>query len=636
MAAGPPGRLGWKIGVGTISLADKLQDECRHSTERATPAGLGLLLIALLILVSCYPPPMPSPLVSRSETRPDGSIRLTTPPAGASDQNPAFSPDGSRLAFTRFDNGYNVGPASLFSLDLSNLHATRLTPVEDQDNVNLPGAAWLGGAGDGRIVFASDRMEADDGSEELWRIAPDGTDFARITTHNGPLWYIEPSWSPDGQWIVFEAGAGVPDDQQQGSIWKVRADGTGLSQLTDGPGVGTDDRQPNWSPAGDRILFQRRSPGSDDWNIYTMAPDGSDLRRVTMAPASDTDASWSSNGACIVYSSDYGGLPTPNIWVIAASGGQPLRVTFSDTCEDGAPSWSPGGAWIAFESHEGQDEDTPSALWRISAEGILCDEATDLCRVCLPAVSKNAVLSPANWWRPPVGTRWQWQLTGPAIDPSFDVEMYDIDMFDNQASTVAALHAQGRKVICYISAGSREDWRPDADQFPASVLGNDYEGWPGEKWLDIRQIDLLAPIMRARLDQCQAKEFDGVEPDNIDAYANDTGFPLTYQDQLDYNLWLADEAHARGLSIGLKNDGAQVADLLPYFDWAMTEDCFAQDWCHEVAPFVAAGKAVFAAEYTDELSVNQFRNQVCPQAGTLGFSAILKDRDLDSWQRACP
>jgi endo-alpha-1,4-polygalactosaminidase (GH114 family) len=195
---------------------------------------------------------------------------------------------------------------------------------------------------------------------------------------------------------------------------------------------------------------------------------------------------------------------------------------------------------------------------------------------------------------------------------------------------------QGRKVICYISVGSWEDWRPDADQFPASILGNDYEGWPGEKWLDIRQIDLLAPIMRARFEQCKAKGFDGVEPDNIDGYTNDTGFPLTYQDQLNYNIWLTNEAHARGLSIGLKNDGDQAEDLLSYFDWVMTEDCFADDWCEEVDPFVTAGKAVFAAEYTDQMTTDQFLSEVCPQARAMNFNAILKNRDLDAWRQACP
>ncbi len=253
--------------------------------------------------------------------------------------------------------------------------------------------------------------------------------------------------------------------------------------------------------------------------------------------------------------------------------------------------------------------------------------------IYLPVILKGLGASSPGWWKPAANTTWQWQLEGPSIDRSFDVDMYDIDLFDNDASTVAALHAQGRKVICYISMGSWEDWRPDVDQFPAEVIGKDYEGWPGEKWLDIRRIDLLAPIMRARLDQCQAKGFDGIEPDNIDGYTNDTGFPLSYQDQRNYNIWLANEAHARGLSIGLKNDGDQVGDLLSHFDWALTEDCFADEWCTDVEPFVAAGKAVFAAEYTDTgITLGDF----CSQSAAMRFSTILKHRDLDAWRQACP
>ncbi len=248
-----------------------------------------------------------------------------------------------------------------------------------------------------------------------------------------------------------------------------------------------------------------------------------------------------------------------------------------------------------------------------------------------PETAQPLATPAEDWWKPAVNTLWQWQLTQP-IDMSVDAEMYDIDLFDTDASVVAALHARGRKVICYISAGSWEDWRPDKDRFPASVIGKDYEGWDGEKWLDIRQIDLLAPVMRARLDECRAKGFDGVEPDNIDAFTNDTGFPLTAADQLAYNRWLANEAHARGLSIGLKNDPEQVADLLPYFDWALTEDCFAEEWCADMLPFIAAGKPVFAAEYTDTgITTGQF----CDRAQAMNFNAILKNRDLDAWQESC-
>jgi hypothetical protein len=233
----------------------------------------------------------------------------------------------------------------------------------------------------------------------------------------------------------------------------------------------------------------------------------------------------------------------------------------------------------------------------------------------------------------PVGLRWQWQLTGLPVDLDVGVDLYDIDLFDNNADVVAALHAQGRQVICYMSVGTREAWRPDADQFPFSVIGKEYSGWPDESWLDIRQIELLAPIIRARLDLCVEKGFDGVEPDNVDGYTNDTGFPLSYEDQIGFNRWLAAETHSRGLSIGLKNDSDQVADLLPYFDWALTEDCFAEGWCTEMLPFILAGKPVLAAEYTD---TGGGIVQLCQEAQRLDFSLILKHRDLDAWLEACP
>ena len=232
-------------------------------------------------------------------------------------------------------------------------------------------------------------------------------------------------------------------------------------------------------------------------------------------------------------------------------------------------------------------------------------------------------------WRPSVGTSWQWQLSGLPVDLSVDVDMYDIDLFDNGADVVDALHARGRRVVCYLSAGSWEDWRPDAPEFPDAVLGTPLAGWEGERWLDIRRLDLLGPIMESRMDLCEAKGFDAVEPDNIDGYLNDTGFPLTYDDQVEYNLWLAKTAHERGLSIGLKNDSAQIADLLPHFDWALNEQCFEFDECEGLTPFIAAGKAVFNVEYA--LDTARF----CIKANALGFSAMAKNLDLDAWRQPC-
>lgn len=243
-------------------------------------------------------------------------------------------------------------------------------------------------------------------------------------------------------------------------------------------------------------------------------------------------------------------------------------------------------------------------------------------------------ISPApakDWWRPTVGLTWQWQLTG-KLNLDLQTDVIDIDL-DVGQSVVDYYHGKGTKVICYVSVGSYENWRTDADQFPDEILGKDYEGWSGEKWLDIRRIDLLAPIMLARLDECAAKGFDAVEPDNMQIWDNDTGFPLTYEDQFHYALWLADEAHQRGLAIGQKNASDQVSDLVDVYDFAITEDYFFYNEAESMSPYVKAGKPVFAAEYTD---LGGDFESFCLKSKELNFSTILKNRELGSWVKFCP
>ncbi|MFQ5420160.1 MAG: endo alpha-1,4 polygalactosaminidase, partial [Anaerolineae bacterium] len=117
--------------------------------------------------------------------------------------------------------------------------------------------------------------------------------------------------------------------------------------------------------------------------------------------------------------------------------------------------------------------------------------------------------------------------------------------------------------------------------------------------------------------------------DNVDGYTNDTGFPLTTNDQIAYNTWLSNQAHARGLSIGLKNDLGQIPDLVNIFDWALNEQCFQFDECADLIPFVQAGKAVFGVEY--ELDAADF----CPQANAMNFDFLQKNLDLDAWRVSC-
>jgi hypothetical protein len=226
-------------------------------------------------------------------------------------------------------------------------------------------------------------------------------------------------------------------------------------------------------------------------------------------------------------------------------------------------------------------------------------------------------------WHPVSGTSWQWQLQG-TIDTTVDSAMYDIDLFDAPQATIDALHAKGRIVVCYFSAGTYENWRSDAPSFPSGALGNAVAGWPGERWLDTRS-SAIRSIMQARLDRAVQKNCDGVEPDNMDGYTNNPGFPLTASTQLDYNSFIAREAHARNLSVGLKNDVGQVAALEPDFDWALNEECSKYNECATLSPFVQANKAVFHAEYAS----------VCP-APVAGHSLILKHLSLDAWRMVCP
>lgn len=234
-------------------------------------------------------------------------------------------------------------------------------------------------------------------------------------------------------------------------------------------------------------------------------------------------------------------------------------------------------------------------------------------------------------WRPTAGLTWQWQLTGGLnLDLQTDVIDVDLDVGD---SVIDYYHSRGTRVICYISVGSYERWRDDADRFPREILGKAYEGWSGERWLDIRRIDLLGPIMEARLDECAAKGFDGVEPDNMQIHDNDTGFPLTYRDQLRYALWLADEAHERGLAIGQKNAPDMTQDLVDAYVFAITEDAFVHGWADEMRVYVAANEPVFAAEYTD---TDADFAAACARSDELGFSTILKDRELSASMEPCP
>lgn len=255
----------------------------------------------------------------------------------------------------------------------------------------------------------------------------------------------------------------------------------------------------------------------------------------------------------------------------------------------------------------------------------------------LPASAEN------TWWQPTAEKplTLHWVLGGPLNvnnakqmglrdfngNPLPEPDVYDIDGEFNTAATVDYLHRKGKKVICYFDAGVYEDYRTDAykfQQLSPQIWGAADEPWDGSYWLDIRRVNELEPIMKARMQMCKDKGFDAIEPDEIDGWENENGFSnvpytdpatgkthygITYEDQLIYNKALARWAHELGMSIGQKGDIIQTRDLVNDFDWTLNEECFQYNECTNpydpnldtevpgLQLYTRANKAVFVAEY---------------------------------------
>lgn len=260
----------------------------------------------------------------------------------------------------------------------------------------------------------------------------------------------------------------------------------------------------------------------------------------------------------------------------------------------------------------------------------------------------------AGIWHPRPGTSWQWQITG-TVDTSVAVRMYDIDLFDAQpaassysvpgfgtvnvprgvnAGVIGRLHASGRVVICYMDTGAWENYRPDAALFPRSVIGNN-TGWNGENWMDIRQSSWskFEPLITARMSLAKRSGCDGVEGDQNNPWGNNPGFPIALADQKSWYLEVARQLHTRGLSAGQKN-GIETTDAttVSAFDWDLNEECNKYSECGVLGLYIAAGKAVFQVEYTEE---GETTATFCPPDNRANFDGLLKHLALGVWLQAC-
>ncbi|KAF2458195.1 glycoside hydrolase superfamily [Lineolata rhizophorae] len=254
--------------------------------------------------------------------------------------------------------------------------------------------------------------------------------------------------------------------------------------------------------------------------------------------------------------------------------------------------------------------------------------------------------TPSEAWQPAVNSSWQIVLLSPlnvsedatSVEP--DVEVFDIDLFINDRETIDTLHRLNKKVICYFSAGSSEDWRPDFDDFDESDLGNDLDDWPGERWLNLSSPNVRG-IMERRIIMAAEKGCDAVDPDNVDGYQNDNGLDLTEQDSVDMMAFLAGVTSRHQLSIGLKNAGDIIPTVLPIVQFSVNEQCVEYGECDTFRPFIEDNKPVFHIEYPSSApSISQnTRQDYCRDSGdgdgSEEFSTVLKDMDLSGWVEYC-
>ena len=206
----------------------------------------------------------------------------------------------------------------------------------------------------GPIVYSAD---TDSGDAIMAVTLPDGRPRTVLRRPGKFAW--EPTFSPDGQSIVFELHA---SGDGPGELWIVGIDGTSPRRLTGG----SDDRQPVWSPRGDAIVFQRHTP--QGWRVWTVDPRADDAHAVTVSGTGidDTDPSWSPDGRFIVYSSNDQGAELANLFAVPAAGGPPTRITRGDAY-DGAPAWSPDSSIIAFESSPTDPDTSRTTLMVVPA-----------------------------------------------------------------------------------------------------------------------------------------------------------------------------------------------------------------------------------------------------------------------------
>lgn len=317
------------------------------------------IIAAALSLSSCefsYDNQSMTPIDRASSPRSDGAVLVNISGLPGAFQNPAWSPDGTKLAFSNWRTSYNEGACYIYSVTINSPSTkTLLAGSGSSTNVNMPGGATIWNPSSNQIIFCS---TANSSNDQAAYVSGNGGSVTYIPNQSGYMAW-EPGWSPDGLWIVYERVKGSAH-----AIYKCKKDGSSRTSL----GTSGDCRQPSWSPANNLICYQKKSSGA--WNVWVCKPDGTGHRKLTSGTEA-TDCSFSPDGRYIVFSAEGSGTEYANIWICLTSTGvhpqsQWIRIT-NDPGYDGAPGWSQDGTKIAFEHTTGDpDSSATSTIWTIA------------------------------------------------------------------------------------------------------------------------------------------------------------------------------------------------------------------------------------------------------------------------------